>query len=246
YQANYNDNSSYEVHHFLSKNEHPSMDNGLYNTMKWYHNQKNLSSSQELIDWKTAAGYYTENSRVASISPQSASPKVDGRANRRGQWALYSRNRDLNRDGKLNPNEIRWFVPAIDQYVLCFLGGRSVFENPLFEKDKAIKRNDPAHIEGVPMQHYLSSTNKDKNQVMWAEEGCSKGDYHQVNDNKICGIRMARMLCKHGVDDTGAAFGESSLGSETTLKQDYLYTVSHTPNGAPVEYDKRVDGKDYY
>lgn len=224
-------------HYFHGK----STENGLYNTMDWFVNFKG-----EVIDWKTAMGYYTENSREKALDDSDyRQSSANGRNNRRGQWAIYSRNRDLNRNGLLDANEIRWFVPAIDQYVLCFLGGRPVFENPLFEKSQAVKSNYVYDwLKGVPVQHFMSSTYVTYNSIFWAEEGCSKGNYGDGEAWPLYGIRMARMLCNHGVEDTGAAF----IGNlnESNLLQDALFTVSHTRNGSPVDKEKRVDGKSYY
>lgn len=240
YRANYCSSNRYEDQYF---GDGVSMDNGLYNAMHWF--KRNTS---QVIDWKTAASYYTDKSRSSALVNPAYSARTDERAHRRGQWALYSRNRDLNRNGRLESDEIRWFVPAIDQYTLCFLGGRSVFENPLYEKDKSITRtagsSAPEWVHGIPMQHYMSSTKAEKNQIFWAEEGCSKGNYGQEAGWEIYGIRMARMLCKHGVNDTGSAFDVSL--DVNKLKQDAVYIVSHTRNGMPVEYANRDDGKDYY
>ena len=152
----------------------------------------------------------------------------------------------MNRNGKLDADEIRWFVPAIDQYTLCFLGGRPVFENPLFEKNMSVVqyKNVSDWLYGVPVQHFMSSTVKDYNSIFWAEEGCSKGNYGDGIAYPLYGIRMARMLCNHGVEDTGKAF-ESNM-SEDNLLQDALFIVSQTRNGVPVDKEQRVDGKPYY
>ncbi|EJW99919.1 hypothetical protein EVA_11968 [gut metagenome] len=238
FRSKYSCSQQYNDHYFTAG---ISKENGLYNTMKWFKEQSN-----QVIDWKTAESYFTEKWREHTLEESDYNGGGEGRDNRRGQWALYSRNRDLNRNGKLESCEIRWFVPAIDQYTLCFLGGRPVFENPLFEKDKAVKRNSGIHnwLHGVPVLHYMSSTNQGKNQVFWAEEGCSKGNYGQENGRPLYGIRMARMLCGHGVKDTGEAF-DATL-DEKKLQQDALFTVSQSLNGIPVDYSQRTDGKPYY
>ncbi|EJX10283.1 hypothetical protein EVA_01582 [gut metagenome] len=232
--GNYND-------HYFSTGT--SMDNGLYNTMMWFKKQENQA---QIIDWKTAESYFTENWREHLLGESDYTGQGAGRNNRRGQWAIYSRNRDLNRNGKLDSFEIRWFVPAIDQYTLCFLGGRPVFENPLFEKDQAVKRYSgiDSWMNGVPILHYMSSTNLSKDQIFWAEEGCSKGNYGQGGVRAMYGIRMARMLCGYGVNDTGEAFDKAL--EEKTLRQDELFTVSRELNSRPIDYAHRTDGHTYY
>lgn len=231
-------NAEYPTNHYFHGE---SMENGLYNTMLWFKNH-----SGEVIDWKEAMNYYTEKSREKVLDDSDYQQSLnDGRNNRRGEWAIYSRNRDLNRNGVLDADEIRWFVPAIDQYVLCFLGGRPVFENPLFEKSMSVQSNYVSNwLQGVPVLHFMSSTVKDYNSIFWAEEGCSKGNYGDGKAYPLYGIRMARMLCNHGVKDTGEAFMNNMR--EDNLLQDALFTVSQTRNGSPIDKEQRVDGKTYY
>lgn len=220
-------------------------DNGLYNTMLWYNNHR--SDPSRVPDWTTAASSFTEKAReYVPASDDYTNTGKDGRSKRHAQWAVYSRNRDLNRDGVLNADEIRWFTPAIDQYTLCFLGGRPVFENPLFEKGHSVTMNTylTSWLQEVPVLHFMSSTTAKENQIFWAEEGCSKGNYGAGKAQCLYGIRMARMLCKHGVTDTGKAFSDNM--NPDKLQQDPLFIVSASPNGAQVPYDERVNGQNYY
>ncbi len=227
-----------------------SMDNGLFNTMQWYNTHKQEVDNERVIRWDKAARYFDEKGRMEPVTEQNFTQNDDrGRNGRRAQWAVYPRNRDLNRNGQLDPDEIRWFLPAIEQYVLCFLGGRPVFENPLFERDRAIVlTNSNGFIAdwalGLPLAHYISSTDKEKNRIFWAEEGCSRGKYGVANLHVTYGVRMARMLTNHGVPNTGVVFGKGD--DENKFKQDPLYIVSETRNGAYVDYNKRVNGKNYY
>ena len=236
-----------------AKDSHPftdeesSLSNGLYNMMRWY--QQNRNRVDEVVPWEEAESYFNDKCRAIVPDNQGnteSQPGGDNRQLRNPKWAIYSRNRDLNRNGLLDPFEVRWFVPAVEQYTLCFLGGRPVFENPLFEKDKAVKPGSPAEewIRGVPLMHYISSSSPKHNQIFWAEEGCSMGDYNLGHVSHLYGIRMARMLCSHGVEDTGAAFGENP--SAKSLQHDEIFTVSQSPDGVPIDYNQRVDGKPYY
>lgn len=247
FQAKYAVTSSYEAQNFLSSSS--SYDNGLYNTMVWYRN--NISSSTVVIPWTTAEGYYTEAARAytptysAGDYSGNSNPNNLGRANRLGGWAIYSRNRDLDRDGVLDANEIRWFAPATNQYIICFLGGDAVFENPIYEASKAIEygSHEVSWLEGVPVLHYLLNGGS---QILWAEEGCSLGGYTATGAERGCvGIRMARMFCQSGMEDTGEAFGTSP--SENELKQDGIYIVSSEHNGPAIsDYSGLADGNNYY
>lgn len=226
-----------------------SLTNGLFNNMQWYSQTKG-DPKTGVIPWDLAESYFHEKARMYIPNEKNYTQNDDtyGRNARRGQWAVYSRNRDLNRNNQLEPFEIHWFVPAIDQYTLCFLGGRPVFENPLFEREKTITITSGTFIKDwaqrIPLMHFMGSTNKFKNQIFWAEEGCSKGFYGAANLHVTYGIRMMRMLTRHGRDNTGAAF-EGSL-KEENLQQDPLYIVTQKRNGAPVPYNERTDGRNYY
>lgn len=223
--------------------------NGLYNTMLWFKDQKN--NPAPVITWKQAEDYFNANAlnKTLEQSDYNWTNGATERDNRRGQWAVYSRNRDLNRNGKLDADEIRWFIPAVDQYTLCFLGGRPVFKNPLFEKDKAVvmsvtNPNVNDWATGFPAMHFMSNTDLHKNRVFWAEEGCAKGNYSEGRLHGIYGIRMARMLTKSGVTNTGYALDNNM--NEKTLAQDELFLVTTERNGQPIPYENRVDGRNYY
>lgn len=241
FQAKYNRNKSYN--HYFAGN---SRSNGLYNAMNWFKN-----NSRYVIPWEEAEGYYTEKARDYTPSEAgndfTVSNSSEERDNRRGAWTVYSRNRDLNRDGILDANEIRWFVPALDQYMICFLGGRPAFENPIYEASRAIKTTFSNYLHQVPLQHYMTSSSSTNNhRIYWAEEGCAYGNYCAESDAGCYGIRMARMLRRSGLDDTGSAFGTSL--DANVLAQDPIFIVTRNRNGQAIDYksSELTDGSNYY
>lgn len=86
--------------------------------------------------------------------------------------ACLNRNRDLNGDGKIDADEVRWIVPKVDQYVRLVLGAASMPE-PLIRFSDYTKdpwdNDDDYYIKAA--YHYASI---DKDQL-WAEEGVSTG-----------------------------------------------------------------------
>lgn len=225
-----------------------SKTNGLYNTMLWYNGGDYRCPK---IKWEEAERYFNVKALEKTLqqSDYNWTTGTTERDNRRGQWAVYSRNRDLNRNGELDPDEIRWFVPAIDQYTLCFLGGRPAFRNPLFERDNAAVLNGSNNskgkwTKGFPAVHYMSNTDMELNRIFWAEEGCAKSNYSGGQLHGIYGIRMARMLTKPGLINTGRAFVDNM--DEKILAQDELFIVTTERNGKPVPYNERRDGQNYY
>lgn len=106
-----------------------------------------------------------------------------------------TRNRDLNRDGEITPDEVRWFAPSTYEYV-AFAVGAGALQTPLFDKtqfDPAKSywnANDNGHwspnfkkvyFNGV--FHYLGTDSW----YMISEEGASIGqaDYENSALNSI-------------------------------------------------------------
>lgn len=86
--------------------------------------------------------------------------------------ACLNRNRDLNGNGVIDIEEVRWIVPKVDQYVRMVLGATSM-QSPLM--NFADYTSDPWSNESdyytKSLFHYASI---DKDQL-WAEEGVSTG-----------------------------------------------------------------------
>ena len=80
--------------------------------------------------------------------------------------ACLSRNRDLNNDGIIGANEIRWYLPTVAVYSRIMLGAPSL-RSPLFNvRDYPRDNNYLIAGTGTGYSHYYSS---DHNQL-WAEE----------------------------------------------------------------------------
>ncbi|MDE6443719.1 MAG: hypothetical protein K2K64_04775 [Muribaculaceae bacterium] len=94
--------------------------------------------------------------------------------------ACLGRNRDLNGDGKINPAEIRWYVPGIRQLQALYVGNSGLpIETRLYQQEV----NERKWV----YKHYMSATRRyneetkkydTTNEVLWAEEGPSTGQAH--------------------------------------------------------------------
>lgn len=87
--------------------------------------------------------------------------------------ACMSRNRDLNGDGIIQDNEIRWYAPAVNQYIGLWIGEEVMStEAKLFNKKTSTlsKDNDP----GCRMLYYTST--RDIN-TYFSEEGMATNNH---------------------------------------------------------------------
>lgn len=80
--------------------------------------------------------------------------------------AILMRNRDLNGDDIVQPNEIRWYLAAIDQLVDLYIGEYAL--------DEDSRLYQPDLIDGNKRLHYISSSKSGDNRtdpwVLWSEE----------------------------------------------------------------------------
>lgn len=81
--------------------------------------------------------------------------------------ACMSRNRDLNRDGMINEEEIRWYVPTIQQYTGFWIG------EPALATNARLYQNSTSNLptKDARMHYYANSSNN----VFWSEEGMAFG-----------------------------------------------------------------------
>ena len=82
----------------------------------------------------------------------------------RAYLACMQRNRDLDGDGNISQDEVKWYLPAINQYVGMFIGDGS-----LSEEAKLYTETDYVY------KHYVSSTTNGTAPIIyWAEEYVSE------------------------------------------------------------------------
>lgn len=139
------------------------------------------------------------------------SDKWDGRANMRQDlagltWdniksnkslvkACMSRNRDLNGNGRIDENEIRWYAPAVNQYIGLWIGEEVMStEAKLFNKKTSTlsKDNDP----GCRMLYYTST--RDIN-TYFSEEGMATNNHNGTWKATL--IRCVRNLQSNDNDE---------------------------------------------
>lgn len=106
------------------------------------------------------------------------------------RYACMARNRDLNGNGTIDKNEVRWYCPSVEQYAGIWLGEAALDKNARLFQNKT----SDLYVESGSrknQEHYYSSTKGTR--VIWSEEGFATGD---GTDAKY--VRCIRTLEKNG------------------------------------------------
>lgn len=186
--------------------------NGLYNSCKEWGLK---FGDSEKSKWSTYMDFEVKND-----SPQLKS----GYENMR--YACMNRNRDNNGNGKIDREEVRWYLAAINQLVGMYVGDGLLNSNTkLYCKSPEDKAS---YDFNKWQQHIVSSTmygsNSDDPTILWAEEGISTGNFMYSEKNCVKGtaIRCVRNL--------GYIDGKS----------DELYSIENEPEDY-IKWEKRSD-----
>lgn len=192
--------------------------NGLYNSCKEW--ELNFGGSL----WSTYMNYEVEND----------SPQLQEEYNNM-RYACMNRNRDNNGDGKIDRNEVRWYLAAINQLVGMYVGDGLLNSNTKLYC-KSPEDQASTKVENW-QQHIVSSTmsgsNSDDPTILWAEEGISTGPFFHGEGNCVKGtaIRCVRNL-GYIYDKSDESYPieeepEDYIKWEKRSDRSYLFTCAH-------------------
>lgn len=116
--------------------------------------------------------------------------------------ACMSRNRDLNGNGTIDENEIRWFLPSLNEYIRMGIGANAISSAAqlyMGDKSNMTRGGYPSDYISDGSLYYTSSA--DSKRVYWAVE---KGSYNSINSYyekySPLPIRCIRNLPAYGTD----------------------------------------------
>ncbi|WP_308762314.1 hypothetical protein [uncultured Bacteroides sp.] len=142
-------------------------------------------------------------------------------------YACMTRNRDLDGDNVIDPEEVRWCLASIDELTDLWIG-----ENALPQTAKLYKG------DGSYMEHMASSSGaEDTPWIIWAEEGASRGQYNDGSYNKSnYTYRCIRYLgiSLDNVDATPTDYVQVTLATPevSSYGESYRIDVSRLSNAA--------------
>ena len=161
--------------------DNTSRANGLYNTaclLNLVQGTGNNKSVNTNLRWDTFIDY--SGSEILLKNNYKA-----------GVYSPVLRNRDLDGDGFIDPEELRWYIASLDQLCGLFIGDQGLSSDAqLYPIDASREPNMPLGSEGGKFQgiypwrlHVVSSTASggagSLPYIVWAEEGASTSTYKQ-------------------------------------------------------------------
>lgn len=155
-----------------------TLTNGRYNTFKMLGFDESTNG-----DWSTYVQFTnTETNKLK-------------RSYKNAEYACLQRNRDSDGDGKIDANEVVWYLPALNQYTGLWIGKDALEpEARLFQKDPTLITS--SGLDGDTNEYFRANNHfMSSNGVrFWAEEGAATGNtLYDVTKSKF-NFRCARNI----------------------------------------------------
>lgn len=193
-------------------------------------------------DWNTfiASAYNGWTSSVSSDRTthklsEAAYKGADQNRDANAYYACLSRNRDLNGNGVIDNNEIRWYLPSLNEYIRIGVGSNAISNAAqLYMGDKMNMKRPTyswSYDDGYPIDYiwdgalYYTSSNDDE-RVYWAVE---RGSYSKDGENWGGGFAAKPIRCIRSLPANTGGFDISSVH----VASDASY-VAHNVNGSTV------------
>lgn len=150
-------------------------------------------------------------------------------------YACLSRNRDLNGNGVIDGNEIRWYLPSLNEYIRIGVGSNAISNAAQLYMGDKMNMKRPSYSwsydDGYPIDYiwdgalYYTSSNDDE-RVYWAVE---RGSYSKDGQNWGGGSAAKPIRCIRSLPANTGRFDISSVH----VASDASY-VAHNVNGSTV------------
>lgn len=203
-------------------------------------NQKYLIGANNVTppNWSTYINS-SNNGWKSSVGTNRASHKLsaDAYAIKAAYSACMSRNRDLNGDGVIDENEIRWFLPSLNEYIRIGIGVNALTSAArlyMGSKSDMTRDNYMSGANALNGAYYFTSSPSGQ-RVFWAvEKGSYSADGIYVGYNGPKPIRCIRVLPAAG---EGASTDISSISG---VKSDATYKIHTNTTPMTLEFKDRL------
>lgn len=129
--------------------------------------------------------------------------------------ACMNRNRDINGDGYIDPEEIRWYVPTTRKYIRMIVGTKSLGSEALLDFTSLGNRPSGDPVSNDNSKWGAGLFYASDNQILWAMEGMSTGDYGK-SDAYPWQVRCIRSL---GINLTNVTKNDKTIPAYTIDKK---------------------------
>lgn len=160
-------------------------------------------SSYRNPNWSSFIGYgggnlssysYSHNGWLSG-TPADHKLGANAYAIRSAYAACMSRNRDLNGDGEIQPNEVRWYLPSLNEYIRMSIGTSAVSNVArLYSGDKSKMTRNGYPDRDIQFGSLYYTSSEDSKRVYWAVERGSYGAINVYYDGSALPIRCVRLL----------------------------------------------------
>lgn len=203
-------------------------------------NQKYLIGAYNATpDWSKYIDY-SNNGWKSSVGTNRASHKLSADAYsdiKAAYSACMSRNRDLNGNGVIDENEIRWFLPSLNEYIRIGIGVNALTSAArlyMGSKSDMTRDNYMSGANALNGAYYFTSSPSGQ-RVFWAvEKGSYSADGIYVGYNGPKPIRCIRVLPAAG---EGASTDISSISG---VKSDATYKIHRNTIPMTLEFKDRL------
>lgn len=209
-------------------------------------NQKKLIGASSSPQWDSYIDYQN-NGWTASVGTNRSSHKLSTVAYsvQAAYSACMSRNRDLNGNRRIDEDEIRWFLPSLNEYIRMGIGANGISSAAqLYMGDKTTMTKDdyPSSYITDGSLYYTSSA--DSRRVYWAVE---KGSYGAIDSYYDKGTPLP-VRCIRNLPANGTGTDVSKINGVTS-DATYKYYENNSPKLLvfkdrliPSLYRQRVSG----
>ena len=202
-------------------------------------NQKYLINAYNATpNWSTYINS-SNNGWKSSVGTNRASHKLsaDAYSIRAAYSACMSRNRDLNGNGVIDENEIRWFLPSLNEYIRIGIGVNALTSAArlyMGSKSEMTRDNYMSGDNALNGAYYFTSS-PSAQRVFWAvEKGSYSSDGIYVGYNGPKPIRCIRVLPAAG---EGVSTDISSISG---VKSDATYKIHRNTTPMTLEFKDRL------
>lgn len=204
----------------------------------------NTNDFRQVITINAANSSLTSAGYLKSVTDNSKSSHIWTNATYfdNAMLAVYARNRDVDGSGVIEADELKWYLPAVQQYLVLWLG-----QDLLYEDTKLITGEEVAAMsldEAEYGSKFFTSSGNQAERIYWQDQGAIWGSENwRANQRTKNNVRCIRNLGAQGAATHGnnASVYQANPTFPATISTNsagnYVISVSGVQNVRLTYYD---------